>query len=100
MKTSTAAVQREENSSAIIMGEISRCIDPSCNGWYVDSFLGKYWIKCLDPSHHNQGQKNGEKEEGNHPTTQLTTGCKNGLMPQPEAHSPRHSRRGIFNYDR
>ena len=34
-----------------IIGETTRCIDPSCNGWIVDSFSGKYWIKCIDPKH-------------------------------------------------
>jgi hypothetical protein len=34
-----------------IIGKTTRCIDPSCNGWIVDSFSGKYWIKCIDPKH-------------------------------------------------
>jgi hypothetical protein len=35
-----------------IIGKTTYCVDPSCKGWLVDSFLGKkYWIQCLDKKH-------------------------------------------------
>jgi hypothetical protein len=35
-----------------IIGSTTHCVDPSCTGWLVDSFLGKkYWIQCLDKKH-------------------------------------------------
>jgi hypothetical protein len=34
-----------------IIGETAACVDSSCKGWLVDSFSGKYWIKCSDPKH-------------------------------------------------
>jgi hypothetical protein len=34
-----------------VIGETTRCMHQSCNGWIVDSFSGKYWIKCVDPKH-------------------------------------------------
>jgi hypothetical protein len=34
-----------------VIGQISSCVDSSCQGWLVDSFLGKYWIRCKDAKH-------------------------------------------------
>jgi len=65
-----------EKDSRNIVGEISTCVDSTCEGWLVDSFLGKYWIRCKDPRHienKNSGSK-GDKtiEPGKIPDT--TTG--------------------------
>ncbi|HEY9388006.1 MAG TPA: hypothetical protein VIP70_13275 [Nitrososphaeraceae archaeon] len=45
------------NENRIIIGKTTICIDPDCRGWLVDSFSGKYWIKCLDPKHNNLNTK-------------------------------------------
>ena len=43
----------EESRSELrnIIGETAACVDSSCKGWLVDSFSGRYWIKCLDSKH-------------------------------------------------
>ncbi|MGA9843906.1 MAG: hypothetical protein WBQ25_16500 [Nitrososphaeraceae archaeon] len=45
-----------------IIGEVSKCLLPLCQGWLVDTFSGKYWIRCLDPKHNNN-QRQIETEE-------------------------------------
>jgi hypothetical protein len=40
------------NGDRIVIGKTTRCVDPSCTGWLVDSFSsGKYWIQCIDKKH-------------------------------------------------
>jgi len=47
-----------------IIGRTTRCVDSSCKGWLVDSFLGKkYWIQCIDPKHNTNSNIDIEKVE-------------------------------------
>lgn len=41
----------DDDSSKAVIGQTSHCVDSSCKGWLVDSFSGKYWIRCNDPKH-------------------------------------------------
>jgi hypothetical protein len=41
----------EHNDRKVIIGHTSNCLVPDCSGWIVDSFTGKYWIRCEDPKH-------------------------------------------------
>jgi hypothetical protein len=52
-----------------IIGKTTKCVDAGCNGWLVDSFLGKYWIRCLDTKH-NIGEEgcSGPQPVATHPT--------------------------------
>lgn len=45
------AEERSRSELRNIIGETSACVDFSCKGWLVDSFSGRYWIKCSDPKH-------------------------------------------------
>lgn len=46
-----------------IIGKTTHCVDPSCKGWLVDSFLGeRYWIQCLDKKH--AVNRNGNRKAG------------------------------------
>jgi hypothetical protein len=64
-----------------IIGEVPKCLLPLCQGWLVDTFSEKYWIRCLDPRHNNQ--RRIEIEEA---TSQST------LLNQPERSSQRKKR--------
>ena len=46
-------LKNNNNNSTNIIGQITTCVHPDCQGWLVDSFSGKYWIRCLDPKHNN-----------------------------------------------
>jgi hypothetical protein len=41
---------REENNRHII-GKTTKCVHPTCQGWLVDTFSHKYWIRCIDSKH-------------------------------------------------
>ena len=43
--------RRPNKETRNVLGEISICLDTTCKGWLVDSFLRKYWIRCKDPKH-------------------------------------------------
>ena len=48
------ATEKEVDSKLkdkIIIGIIPECLHPDCKGWIVDTFAGKYWIRCEDPRH-------------------------------------------------
>lgn len=45
----------EENQN--IIWKTTSCAAENCTGWLVDSFFGKYWVKCLDQKHHIQNTK-------------------------------------------
>jgi hypothetical protein len=55
--------QNSSNRIRLNIGNTSRCIDSSCTGWYVDSFVGKYWIQCLDPKHLNNNSQNNNRKK-------------------------------------
>ena len=65
-----------------IIGEVQKCLLPLCQGWLVDTFSGKYWIRCLDPKH-NTKQRQIEIEEAASQSTFLN---------QPEGNSQRKER--------
>jgi hypothetical protein len=62
---------RKKITNRHIIGKTTKCVDTGCNGWLVDSFLEKYWIRCLDTRHNN-----GEE------------GCS---RPQPESTNPAYN---------
>lgn len=43
--------QESIDNHRIVIGKINECVDPECQGWLIDSVLGKYIVKCLDPRH-------------------------------------------------
>jgi hypothetical protein len=50
--TSQTDCSKIKNQNKIkIVGHVSHCLIPECAGWLVDSFAGKYWIRCKDPKH-------------------------------------------------
>ena len=65
----------------IIIGTLSSCIAPSCKGWIVDCFCGKYWIRCQDPKHINRDNKNNNGEKWLGCRTQPQNHTVNGFTP-------------------
>jgi hypothetical protein len=65
-------VSKEEDR--VVIGKTTSCYDPSCNGWLVDSFSGKYFIRCTDPKHdQGQNEKVGVEERAAKPIIIPTT---------------------------
>ena len=65
-----------------VIGEVPKCLLPICQGWLVDTFSEKYWIRCLDPRHINN-QRQIEIEEA---------ASQSALLNQPEGSSQRKKR--------
>ena len=60
-----------KSEGRFVIGHISNCVDTSCEGWLVDSFSGKYWIKCEDPKHiPSMKDKVGENQVVSHTSPQ------------------------------
>jgi hypothetical protein len=38
-----------DNFERNLIAVVNKCVSQSCEGWLVDSILGKYFIPCLDP---------------------------------------------------
>ena len=54
-------------------------VDPSCKGWLVDSFSGKYWIRCLDPKHIISKEDCSRLQaQATNPTRNPATDCQPG----------------------
>jgi hypothetical protein len=41
----------DKNNAINIIGTTTACVHPDCQGWLVDSILGRYFVECLDPKH-------------------------------------------------
>ena len=68
-----------------IIGEVTKCLLPLCHGWLVDTFSGKYWIRCLDPRHDDQWQIEIEEAASqstllNQPEVEQSMKEKDGLL--------------------
>jgi len=57
----------------IVIGTISECLDSDCNGWLVDSIIGKYWVQCLDSKHNTSDKKVKMCGKGCEPSTHSTS---------------------------
>ncbi len=68
------------DKTRLTIGNTSRCIDSSCTGWYIDSFVGKYWIQCLD-SKHNVNERGGR--EGTASTANSSNSNHHQMQMQP-----------------
>jgi hypothetical protein len=70
----------EEEENRNIIGKIPTCAAKNCTGWLVDSFAGKYFIKCEDPKHNavNNDDNDNEKveKEGKKPTKPIPTSTR------------------------
>jgi hypothetical protein len=53
----------DHNTEKKVIGAINACVDPDCTGWLVDSFLGKYWIECLDARHNRDKKEKPQQNE-------------------------------------
>ena len=69
--------ENQTKGSIKIIGEVPKSLLPLCQGWLVDTFSEKYWIRCIDPRH-NDNQRQIEIEKA---TSQST------LLNQPERSS-------------
>ncbi len=71
---SNSTNQESIDNNRIVLGRITECVDPECQGWLVDSVLGKYIVECLDPRHNvtkKQVEKGGQSiipTKGTHTT--------------------------------
>ena len=53
----------------VVIGKTTSCFDPGCNGWLVDSFSGKYFVKCEDPKHENSRERVEDGKAASRSTT-------------------------------
>jgi hypothetical protein len=58
---SPSSEDEEENRN--IIGKTPTCAAENCTGWLVDSFAGKYFIKCEDPKHNAANNDDNDSEE-------------------------------------
>ena len=49
----------EEEKNRNIIGKTPTCAAENCTGWLVDSFSGKYFVKCEDPKHERKKVEEG-----------------------------------------
>ena len=72
----------EKSGRRIVIGQTTSCFDLSCNGWLVDSFSGKYFIKCEDPKHENSRGRVEEGKAASRSTTSTSNEPEQSLLRQ------------------
>jgi hypothetical protein len=72
----------EEEENRNIIGKIPTCAAENCTGWLVDSFSGKYFVKCEDPKHENNREQVEDGKAASRSTTSTSNDSEQSLLRQ------------------
>ena len=82
-------MSENHNEDNKIVGTVNRCVNLDCTGWLVDSFSGKYWVRCQDPRHDQQPSSDGN----NRREIELKEEVECGKGYEPSVHTVNHPKK-------